>query len=178
MIARNRHGAVGYGLAAVFGAQGRIGRVQFGLSVIYQSIISAIVGGLILIFVGGPMITGGAGMDDITGIVAFALIGLVAELATTSLLFFSVRARLNDIGVSNWWTIPMSVPSLVWLAGGLMYSGLTADVIQSLGAFGSIAVLVALIAYPGTQGTNAYGDPPRSPTFGALQPGNRPPALN
>lgn len=172
---RSREGAAGYGFMAVFGAHGRIGRVQFAVSVVYQTLLSSLVAALMMIFVGGPMIS--AAVEDITSVVVFALISFVAELATTSLLFFSVRARLNDIGVSNWWTIPMAVPTLVWLAGATLYEGLAADVIQSIGAVTSLAMLGILFAWRGTDGPNAYGAPPRSPAT-ALQLAKRPPALN
>ena len=103
--------------------------------------------------------------------------GLIAELATTSLLFFSVRARLNDIGISNWWTLPMAIPTLVWMAGATLFDGLTAEVMQSIGGFGSTVMLGLLFVWPGTEGTNTYGPPPRSPDTGALQARKRPPAL-
>jgi uncharacterized membrane protein YhaH (DUF805 family) len=172
--AKGRQGALGYGPAAVFGTQGRIGRIQFGVSV-YQTFLSAIVAVPMVLV--GPMMIAGGDFGDITGVVAFALIGLVAELATTSLLFFSVRARLNDIGISNWWTMPMSIPTLAWLAGSFMYSGLTADVIQSTAAFGSIGMVGFLIGWPGTKGPNAYGEPPRTPDLRVLQSDHQPPAL-
>jgi uncharacterized membrane protein YhaH (DUF805 family) len=174
--AKARKGALGYGVAAVFGTQGRIGRIQFGVSVVYQTFLSAIVAVPMVIV--GPMMAAGGDFGDITGVVAFALIGLVAELAITSLLFFSVRARLNDIGISNWWTIPMSVPTLAWLAGSLMYAGLAADVIQTVAALGSVGMVGFLLGWPGTKGPNAYGDPPRTPDLRTLQSGQRPPALN
>lgn len=170
-------GAVGYGFSTVFGARGRIGRVQFGVSVVYQTILSAAVGALMVIFVGGPMLSGAAGFEDISSLIAFALVGLIAELATTSLLFFSVRARLNDIGISNWWTVPMAVPTLVWIAGATLFDGLTAEVMQSIGGFSSTVMLGLLFAWPGTEGVNPYGPPPRSPSTGALRAGGRPPAL-
>lgn len=170
-------GAIGYGFSAVFGVQGRIGRVQFGVSIVYQTLLSAAVGALMVIFVGGPMLSGSTGLEDISSLVAFTLVGLVAELATTSLLFFSVRARLNDIGISNWWTMPMAVPTLVWLTGAAFFDGLTAEVMQSIGGFGSTSMLVLLFAWPGTEGANAYGAPPRSPRAGGLLT-QRPPALS
>ena len=55
-----KNGALGYGFSAVFGAQGRIGRVQFGVSVVYQTILSAVFGAMMVIFVGGPMMSGAA----------------------------------------------------------------------------------------------------------------------
>lgn len=157
-----------YSPLTIFGFHGRIGRRQFVLSMTYQVLMTLAVTAFLIAFGGarlaGSLADGLAGdvtTLDVSGLVGPIVFTVIAQTALSVLTFTSMRARLHDINMSAWWTIPMSLPSLAALAGALLYTGVNADVLQAIGIYVSVLFVVVLGLLPGTVGGNAYGPPPR-----------------
>jgi uncharacterized membrane protein YhaH (DUF805 family) len=157
-----------YSPLTIFGFRGRIGRRQFALSITYQVLMTLAVTAFPLAFGGARLagtladaLAGDVTTLDLSGLVGPIIFTLAAQTGLSVLTFTSMRARLHDINMSAWWTIPMSLPSLAALAGALLYTGTNADVLQAIGIYVSVLFVVVLGLLPGTVGVNAYGPPPR-----------------
>jgi uncharacterized membrane protein YhaH (DUF805 family) len=98
---------------------------------------------------------------DLRGLSAPIAFAIAAQTALSVLTLTSMRARLHDIGMSVWWSIPISLPSLAAFAGATLYAGVNADVLQAIGIDVTLLFVTLLAMLPGTSGDNSYGPPPR-----------------
>jgi uncharacterized membrane protein YhaH (DUF805 family) len=156
-----------FSLGALFGFHGRIGRRQFALSMAYQAALTLTVAAIPVVMAGARFaqsIADGMAGDlttlDIQGLVGPIAFIVIAQTALSVLTFTSMRARLHDIGMSAWWTIPMCLPSLVAFGGTLLYTGVNADMLQAIGIYVTVLFVGLLAILPGTRGDNSYGPPP------------------
>lgn len=171
-----------YSPTVIFGFRGRIGRRQFALSMAYQALLTLAVTALLLAFGGARLaesladgLSGDMASLDLRGLAGPIIFTVSAQTALSVLTFTSMRARLHDINISAWWTVPMSLPSLAAIAGALFYDGVNADVLQAIGIYVSVLFVVVLGLLPGTTGVNTYGPPPRDCAAATgLQAGGRP----
>lgn len=157
---------VSYAPAVVFGFRGRIGRRQFAVSALYQGILTLAMAFALIAMAGSELAeslaeasAGDPASFDFrahAGAIAFAV---VAQSAISVLTLTSARARLNDLGLSVWWTAPMSIPSLAAAAAPFLPSGI-GDIASAGGLFATVVMVAPLFAVPGAGGANAYGPPP------------------
>lgn len=165
-----------YAARTVFGFDGRIGRRQFALSVVYQVGLTLVVSAVFFAFAGAKLAEALAdqlagaptsvNLRDLYGEIAFVAI---AQTALSVLTLTTMRARLHDIEMSVWWTVPISLPSFVVFVGPLFYTGVNAAVFQAIGISVTLLFLALLALLPGMSGDNVYGPPPRLAPVGASE---------
>ena len=158
---------VSYAPAVVFGLRGRIGRRQFAVSALYQGFLSVVLTAGVLAGCGGPLVEGlaearlaGSWLPADPALLVPVALLTVLQVALSTFTFTAIRARLHDLSMSTWWTVPMSVPTLVWLAGEFLPLGGTSDAFSNIGTYGSILLAAPLFLAPGKAEANAYGPPP------------------
>lgn len=163
-----------YAPLVAFGLRGRIGRRQFAASALYQAILSAVLAGVVMAAFGGPLVEGladaqisGSWLPSDPALLLPVTVLAGSQVALSTLTFTAIRARLNDLSLSSWWTVPMSLPSLLWLAGEFLPLGEAGGALSTVGAVGQVLVALPLFAFPGTAGGNAYGPPPTTRRAGA-----------
>jgi uncharacterized membrane protein YhaH (DUF805 family) len=159
--------AASYSLAATFGLRGRIGRRQFAVSTLYQGTLSAALAAAVLALFGGPLVEGladaqlaGSMLPGDPALLFPVLLLTGSQVALSTFTFTAIRARLHDLSFSSGWTVPMSIPSLIWLAGEFLPLGGIGNTLSTAGAWGQMVLVAPLFAVPGTAGANPYGPPP------------------
>jgi uncharacterized membrane protein YhaH (DUF805 family) len=132
------------------GWEGRIGRLNFatGMFVLW--------GGLIL-----SVLLTSAIPETPRGVFNFLILVLL------TIMFFRLAAlRLHDRDHSGWWNLLMVAPFV--LVAVMFFSPLLGAFLSGLAVLMTIPVYIYLLFFPGNDGSNAYGEPPREGSVPAL----------
>ena len=141
---------------AIIAFRGRIGRMRY-LAYMFAFYLIVLVSVVIAPMISGA--TAGFAGGDFSAIPVPVMI-MLGVLYLAIIVFWTLfgKRRLNDLNRSGWWL-------LLFFAPGILSS---IHPLLSLLSILTLALMVYMIFFPGTEGTNNFGPPPSANSTGVL----------